>query len=252
MPIHDWSNVPAGLFHDFHQTWSIYIRNALNRGLLPRGLTALVEQKAPPKEGEVLAIERKLSRRRGDIDSGGLVTLERPIARFVRQSDQAFYSGKANRIVVRHHLGRIVAVIEIVSPGNKSSVRAIGEFTGKIATYLDEGIHVLVVDLFPPTPRDPAGIHKAIWDQIVDEDMTLPEGKDRILASCEAGVTKRAYVEPIGVGDPVPEMPLFVTEGGHVKVPLEASYLAAWNDTSDAVREVVETGVVPEPDAENG
>ena len=28
MPIHDWSRVDAGIFHDFHQAWTIEIRNA--------------------------------------------------------------------------------------------------------------------------------------------------------------------------------------------------------------------------------
>ena len=30
MPIHDWSRVDAGTFHDFHQAWTIEIRNGLN------------------------------------------------------------------------------------------------------------------------------------------------------------------------------------------------------------------------------
>ena len=33
MPIHDWNPVDANLFHDFHQTWAISIRNALNRAI---------------------------------------------------------------------------------------------------------------------------------------------------------------------------------------------------------------------------
>jgi len=50
MPVHDWSRVYAGLFHDFHKSWSIYLKNAMNAGLLLAGLTALVEQKAGPKD----------------------------------------------------------------------------------------------------------------------------------------------------------------------------------------------------------
>ena len=46
MPVHDWSRVDADLFHDFHQAWSIGIRNALNGGLLPKGYSALVGQHA--------------------------------------------------------------------------------------------------------------------------------------------------------------------------------------------------------------
>jgi hypothetical protein len=44
MPIHDWTRVDAGLFHDFHQSWTIALRNAMNAGLLPSDYFALVEQ----------------------------------------------------------------------------------------------------------------------------------------------------------------------------------------------------------------
>ena len=63
MPIHDWAKVPSGLFHHFHQDWLIEIARTLNHGRLPKGLTALVEQKTGPKEGDVLSIESKDSYR---------------------------------------------------------------------------------------------------------------------------------------------------------------------------------------------
>ena len=44
MPIHDWTRVEAGDFHDFHQCWVVAIRNALNAGLLPPGYMAMAEQ----------------------------------------------------------------------------------------------------------------------------------------------------------------------------------------------------------------
>jgi hypothetical protein len=33
MPIHDWTRVPVGLFHHFHQDWTIEIARDLNRPL---------------------------------------------------------------------------------------------------------------------------------------------------------------------------------------------------------------------------
>src|SRR5215468_8474616 len=45
MPIHDWTRVRSNRFHDFHQSWTIAIRNALNAGRLPPGYFAMVEQK---------------------------------------------------------------------------------------------------------------------------------------------------------------------------------------------------------------
>ena len=44
MPIHDWTRVDAGLFHDFHQRWTVSLSNALNAGVLPADYFALVEQ----------------------------------------------------------------------------------------------------------------------------------------------------------------------------------------------------------------
>jgi hypothetical protein len=167
MPMHDWTRVPAGLFNDFHQTWSIHIKMALNAGRLPKGFSALVEQRGGAFEGDVLSIETQASSIQAGPEVGaGLLVLDRPVTSIVRTSDKGFYTARANRIVVRHHLGRIVAIIEIVSPGNKDSRAALRDLVVKCVDLLRQGIHLLIIDLFPPSPRDPFGIHKAIWDEI--------------------------------------------------------------------------------------
>jgi hypothetical protein len=250
MPIHDWTRVPAGLFHDFHQSWSIRIKDALNAGRLPKGVAALVEQRSGPRQVDVLAIERRMTSQAGGGLDRGLATVDRPVTRIVRRSTKEIYSARANRIVVKHHLGRIIAVIEILSPGNKDSRAALRDFVEKTIDFLREGIHVSIIDLFPPTPRDPFGIHKVIWDEIVEEDFVFPQGKDRILASYETGRERAAYVEPIAVGDPLPDLPLFLTNEVHVMVPLESTYQATWDASPEDMRLAVETGVMPEPEAE--
>ena len=251
MPIHDWTRVPSGLFHHFHQSWSIRITDALNAGRLPKGLSALVEQRFGVREADVLTVEsRARSQRLGAGEAGGTLTLERPATKIVRRTTKEIYAGRANRILVRHHLGRIVAVIEIVSPGNKDSRAALRDFVDKTIDFLRQGIHMLVVDLFPPTPRDPFGIHKVIWDEIVEEDFQFPEGKDRLLASYETGGERVAYVEPVGVGDDLPDMPLFLANGMHIGVPLESTYRAAWDASPEELRRAVETGIMPETGTE--
>jgi len=35
-----------------------------------------------------------------------------------------------------------------------------------------QGIHLLVIDLFPPGQRDPQGLHKAIWDEFLEGQQT--------------------------------------------------------------------------------
>ena len=59
----------------------------------------------------------------------------------------------------------------------------------------------MVIDLFPPGPRDPQGVHKAIWDQFTEEDLDVPADKSLTLASYDAGPDYVAYVEFVGVGD---------------------------------------------------
>lgn len=248
MPIHDWTRVPAGLFHHFHQDWTIELARALNRGRLPKGVEALVEQRLGPREGDVLAIERHSFTQQAE--DGGVATLDPPAARIVRRTESGAYADRANRIVVKHHLGRIIAVIEVVSPGNKDSRAALREFVQKTVEFLQAGIHVLVVDLFPPTARDPFGIHKAIWDDFVEEPFAFPNGKDRIVASYKAGTERVAYVEPLALGEHLPEMALFLSSEFHISTPLESTYRTAWEASPLGLRTAVETGLMPEPDTE--
>jgi hypothetical protein len=236
MPLHDWTRVPSGLFHHFHQFWAMEICRKLNRGRLPRGLSALVEQRSGPKETDVLTVELAAP---DESAQGGTAVLERPQTRIHRHTDKAYYADKADRITIRHHLGRIVAFIEIVSPGNKDGDRALEQFVAKIADALQQGVHVLVLDLFPPTIRDPAGIHKAIWDQFDREDFQLPPEQNRVFASYESAGEQSAHIETVGLGDRLPDMPIFIAPGAHVLVPLEETYMNAWEDTPAAVRHQV-------------
>lgn len=241
MPIHDWTRVPSGLFHHFHQDWSIEIARHLNRGTLPKGYYALVEQRVDGPEPDVIAVETKA---KGHSPSGGAVAvLEPPKAKLVAQvsNDAARYAKKANRISVHHPLGDVVAIIEIVSPGNKDTRHAIRSFVEKAAAFLRAGVHLLIVDLFPPSDRDPTGVHKAIFDEFADQPFTMPEGKTRTLVAYQSGDAITAYVEPMAVGDVMPDMPLFVTRDGHVPVPLEVTYQSAWEATPEPIRDLVGT-----------
>lgn len=225
MPIHDWSRVPSGLFHHFQQDWSIEIARALNRGGLPKGLSAIVEQRAGP-----------------------------PATSIVSHASRETYADRSNRVVVKQRLRRTVAVIEILSPVNKVSRPTMANFIDQSLDFVRRGVHLLLVDLFPPTPREPLGTHQMIWGEIAgkmaDEPFAFPPGKDRILASYEMDAERSAYVEPVAVGDVLPAMPLFVTPGGHVRVPLEPTYQATWDASPEEMRTAVETGVMPDPDAE--
>jgi hypothetical protein len=242
MSIHDWSRVDANLFHDFHQTWTIAIRNDLNSGLLPKGYSALVEQHAGWLVPDVIALQR----RGGQGPAGGaVITATGPKTRHVLRAEHEDSAARGNCITIRHPLGRVVCVIEVVSPGNKGSRSALRSFVEKAAEFLRGGVNLLIVDLFPPSGRDPQGIHKAIWDEIEEQPFELPADKPLTLAAYVAGVPKTAYVEPVGVGDVLPEMPAYLDADSYVPVPLEATYEETWATCPEAMREAVERGELP-------
>ena len=54
MPIHDWTRVDAGLFHNFHQDWAIELVRSLNDGLLPPEFVALIEHRGVEAIPDVL------------------------------------------------------------------------------------------------------------------------------------------------------------------------------------------------------
>jgi hypothetical protein len=243
MPVHDWPRVDAKLFHDFHQTWTITIRNALNGGLLPKGYSALVEPHAGGVVPDVLALQRRSRPNRPAEPAGGnVITASPPKTRHVLRAETELSAALGNRITIRHPLGRVVCVIEIVSPGNKGSRSSLRSFVEKAVDFLRHGVHLLIIDLFPPSPRDPHGIHKAIWDEIEDQPFGLPPDKPLTLAAYVAGLPKVAYVEPVGVGDPLPDMPAYLDPDSYVPVPLEATYAATWASCPEDMREAVARG----------
>ncbi len=136
MPFHDWTLVQSGLFHDFHQGWSVEVRNALNRGILLDGFYALVEQRVDRPEPGVNAAETTA----GPMRSGTLV-LDRPKAAVIScaQTDADRYARRANRISIRHPLERVAAIIEIVSPANKDSRAALRSFVQKAVEFIRAG-----------------------------------------------------------------------------------------------------------------
>jgi hypothetical protein len=241
MPIHDWTRVNAGIFHDFHSAWIVEIRNTLNDGLLPSEYYALAEQVTRPFGPDVLTLQANGKTQPSSTapSSRGVAILEKPPkVRVVQVSEADLYAKKANRIAIRHTSNdRIIAIIEILSPGNKSSLHAMDELLDKVWSIIDQGIHLLLIDLFPPTPRDPQGIHKLIWG---DAAPVPPAGQLLTLAAYHAVLPRQAYVEPTAVGSMLIDMPLLLDEGHYVPVPLEATYQAAWRGVPQRWKAVLE------------
>jgi hypothetical protein len=169
------------------------------------------------------------------------VLLAAPKLQPTAETDLIFYRRKQKAIVIRHVSGdRIVAVVELVSRGNKMARNALRAFVAKAAELLEKQIHLLILDLFPPGPRDPNGIHAEIWQEIAGAEYSAPKDRPLTLAAYESGLTVRAYVAPTAVGETLADMPLFLEPQRAVHVPLEATYTSAFAETPRRWRRVIE------------
>jgi hypothetical protein len=245
MPMHDWTRVEAGIFHAFHHGWIHEIARTLNQGGLPKNYYALPEQQAAGFGPDGLTLQDQHPDEDDERNGGGVATATalqtRPQTRFMAESPAEFYRRKKSGIAVRHVSGdRIVAMIEILSPGNKASRNAFRALVNKACELLEHRIHLLLVDPLPPSRRDPNGVHAAIWEEVEDEPFQLPADKPLTLVAYECDLITRAYIEPIAVGDALPEMPLFLVPNGCVKVPLETTYQTAFAVLPERWRRVLE------------
>lgn len=246
MPIHDWTREDAGTFHNFHQDWATQLYRALNAGRLPAGYMALTDQRVEGWEPDVISLHSPSGG--GDFGSpasGGVAVAERPPqARRMtrRESEAGAYARRASRVVVKHKKGNVVAVLEIVSPGNKDRLHSVEQFVAKVRDFLRKGVNVLFVDLFPPGQHDPQGLDAAVWSVWSDTPDDRPADKPLTAASYDAGNPFDTYVEPLAVGDPLPEMPLFLQPGVYIPCPLEETYQATWAALPAAIREGMRAG----------
>jgi len=60
---------------------------------------------------------------------------------------------------------------------------------------------------------------------------------NRIVYDGGNGLT--AYVDPVAVGDPLPDVPVFLAPGWYVNLPLEQTYLASWEVTPKPIRDLL-------------
>jgi hypothetical protein len=204
MPIHDWTRVRANRFHHFHQCWTLAISSRLNSGLLPPDYFAMVEKKTnEPEPGN--------------------------------------YAIRANRITVFNRREDRIAVVEVVSPGNKDNLDAVNSFARNTIRFLHAGVHFLMIDLFPPGVHDPLGMHQVIWSRLEKNSFSVLSDKPLTLASYAVGTNTEAYIDTVAVGGSLPDMPVFLSEERCIQCPLQATYQTAWEQFPPPLRGPLES-----------
>ena len=245
MPMHDWTRVSGGTFHDFHLAWIAELRKSLNGGVLPKGYYAQAEPYAGGRIPDVLGLhESDPLTDSAPVPSGGGVatmTKTRPKVDERLVATPTPVKGKSRSLSVRSTAGhRIVAFIEIVSPANRDRFESVVSFVQKIVGALRSGVHVLLIDPFPPGPSDPNGLHGAVWHAVSSEHDELPPDRPLTLSAYTAGAEIGGFVTRLAIGSPLPDMPLFLTPKKYVPVPLADTYAEAYAGMPEFWRDVIE------------
>ena len=127
---------------------------------------------------------------------------------------------------------RLVAAVEIVSPANKDRPEHRRAFAAKCAGLLRERVSVVIIDMV--TTRTP-NLYGELLDLIGRSDPFLsPEPPPLYTAACR--MTKRAnewmletLTQSLGLGQPLPTLPLWLADNLAVPLELEESYEQSCN-----------------------
>lgn len=220
MPLHDWTRVDAGFFHSFHNAWATHLTEALNAGLLPDGYFAVTDARAGIHIPDSVILG---PRGEGGVGGGGRPQTAERVPLAVRRRSVL------RRVLVRT-AERVVAAIELVSPGNKDGPKNVGKFADKAADLIAAGVHLAVVDVLPPGPADPAGMHPHICRKLrVRNTAAGPSaGRPISLVGYDASPPVEAYLNYGAVGLPLPTVPLFLRGDVYVDLPLEETYMTGY------------------------
>jgi hypothetical protein len=239
--------VDAGTFHAFHTSWITHLMEALNAGVLPKGYYALSEQVATRMQTDLLTLRAPSRNLPRPSTNGGVAVAESPphVGLCLRPDPQRKPRHPVRRgrhLVIRHISGHhVVALIEIVSPANKDRKAHVREMADKVVRSLEAGIHLLLIDLLPPTAHDPGGLHAAVWRWFDTATYVAPTDRPLTLVSYAwDGEEPEAFLEPVSVGQTLIDMPLFLTAERYVNVPLERTYCTAYQGMPEFWREVIE------------
>ncbi len=200
MPIHDWTRVDADSFNDFHQSWLVLIRGRLNRGLLPDGYYSHIER------------------------HGGRFTPE-----LMHTAPLTLSTRYRSTVVVRRAGSkRLIALIELASAASKASPENVTAHVAKARAALEAGVHVVHLDILPPTKFTPMGLTGAVWNAVNGTHLLIDPRKPLSVDSFQAGDLVELYTDQLAVGDDLPDMPLFLAKGMYVTLPLTATYHEAF------------------------
>jgi hypothetical protein len=215
----------------FHATWPVMIVALLRRRLPPRysaeprvhsGASAEIDVTTFEKEGEAILTA-------DGNDNGGIATAvwapPRPTLAVV--TDLPAQDVYEVLVYDEKRRCRLVAAVEIVSPGNKDRPEHRRAFVAKCAGLLRERVSVVIVDV---VTTGTANLYGELLELIGQSDPSLlPEPPPLYATACR--LTKgdnewllETWTQSLDLAVPLPQAPLWLADNLAVPLELEESY----------------------------
>jgi hypothetical protein len=233
MPLRDHFRPPVSdvlSWEEIHALWPGVIVQQLNE-TLPR------EYRAGPRvhlgkevEIDVATYESQPAwgATRGDRGEGGAIAVWTPAEPTLAvETDLSDFDEYEVRVYDARRGRRLVAAVELISPGNKDRPEHRSQFTAKCAALLRQGVSLVLVDVV--TVRS-ANLYASLLDLIGESDPSLGAAPPATYAvACiwrprGSGRWLEAWNREVKPGLPLPCLPLWLTDDLAISLDLEASY----------------------------
>ncbi len=236
MPLRDHFRPPLDKktsWEGFHGSWPSEIVKALNRKLPPRYLAEPRVHLGASMEIDVSAYDQDeptdVAAVGADEGEGGVATAvwAPPRPTFAVAADLPDQYAYEVRVFDAWRDRRLVAAVEIVSPANKDRPENRRAFVTKCAALLQQRVSVAIVNLV--TTRQ-FNLYGDLLELIGQADPALaPEPPPLYAAACRWKRLDEAWhfeswMHPLALGQPLPTLPLWLSDEFAVPLELEASY----------------------------
>jgi hypothetical protein len=222
---------PRRHWESFHVNWAGAIADSLNESLLPEGYFA--EEHA--RLGAHVEIDVATFDGSGPSTSGAATTTTLPARVWTPPAPAlvipAAFTDLFEVLVFESEGGsRLVAAIELVSPANKDREAHRRAFSIKCASYLTQGIGLIVIDIV--TSRQ-ANLHDEIMTLLGHGETLALTPSIALYAVAYRPIVRaqqeliEAWPQALSVGESLPVLPLSLTAEICLPVDLESTYTFA-------------------------
>ena len=215
-----------------HSGWATRLADALN-DCLPDGFIAAEITHSGRLEIDVATFEEFGGAQQTARNGGGAATLTAPVytpPAPAHTFTAVFPDTFEVRVFARSGGLTLVGAIELVSPSNKVRPEEQSAFAAKCATYLHQGVSLIIVDIV--TNRR-ANLHNATM-RLMGAPVELDFPKDVLVYAAAYRPVLRegrceidAWPDACALGQPLPRLPLRLTGDLFVPVDFETSYAEA-------------------------